>query len=387
MSSMNCQRAIADAIRTGNALLKIISPNNAGQTGGHECGYYLPKGPWEMYTSIPPEKGVVRESPVEIVWPDGRVTDSRVKWYGAKTRSEYRLTRFGPDFPWLKPDCVGNLLVLVIESHRHFRAHVLESEEDIEEITATLNVDILRGWAVYRSGEAEVETEKECIERLFSSFAEALSEFPSGDEISSYTLESLIACIRRFESLPADDMLMHCLRSEFRLFRVVEHRLRFALAKGPFASIDEFVRAAHTILQSRKSRAGRSLENHIDYLLTKAGIPHDVRPAIEGFPDVVIPGKREYENLLFPADRLCVVGIKTTCKDRWRQLLNEAPRVPRKHLLTTQPSISRKQLESMRDANLTLVVPSSIQHAYPKDSGIQMLTIDEFVRDLKTRFV
>ena len=82
MASPNCERAIFDATRVGGAILKFISPNDVGTTGGHQCGYYLPKAAWKMFTEHPPRKGENKETEVEVAWQDGSVTKSRVKWYG-----------------------------------------------------------------------------------------------------------------------------------------------------------------------------------------------------------------------------------------------------------------------------------------------------------------
>lgn len=387
MPSDTCARAVSDANRSGNALLKFITPNNVGLTGSHECGYYLPKGVWEMYSMHPPGKGAVKEHVVRIEWHDGRLTESRVKWYGDKTRSEYRLTRFGRGFPWLQPENIGSLLVLVIESHYIFRAYVLETEEDIEEIASALGVDLTQRWGVYRSGAAIPESEEECVERLFASFATSQADFPSGDAMAEYAREALVACIKAFGSSLPDAMLLRCIRAEYRLFQVVEHALRYEDVKGPFKSVDEFVAVANSILNSRKSRAGRSLENHVEYLLGKAGIPYDMRPSLPGKPDIVIPGATAYRDPSFPDEKLCVVGVKTTCKDRWRQVLEEAPRVTKKHILTVQPSISSSQLALMRDAGLTLIVPKELQKDYPKDSGMPIVSVETFIREVKARLI
>ena len=57
MISPHCQRAVDDALHYGNALLKFISPNDAGLTGSHQCGFYMPVPVWEMYTPDPPFSG------------------------------------------------------------------------------------------------------------------------------------------------------------------------------------------------------------------------------------------------------------------------------------------------------------------------------------------
>jgi len=87
-----------------------------------------------------------------VVWQDGRITNSRVVWYGRGSRSEYRLTRFGKDFPFLTADCVGDLLVIIPKSHAEFSAYVLDTDEDVDEVQATLGVQIVGTWAALRRG-------------------------------------------------------------------------------------------------------------------------------------------------------------------------------------------------------------------------------------------
>jgi len=78
MPSPYCERAINDALRQGRALLKFISPNDAGLTGSHQCGFYLPLGSWEMFTPQAPENGKNHKHSVKILWQDGTVTESAV---------------------------------------------------------------------------------------------------------------------------------------------------------------------------------------------------------------------------------------------------------------------------------------------------------------------
>src|SRR5688572_7716371 len=94
--------AIQRALEAGMALLKFISRNDLGLTGSHQSGFYLPKQEWSLFSPRPDVKGENFEVPVRVRWPDGRETDSRVKWYGRLSRSEFRLTRFGKGFPWME---------------------------------------------------------------------------------------------------------------------------------------------------------------------------------------------------------------------------------------------------------------------------------------------
>jgi hypothetical protein len=383
------ERAISDAVRVGNAILKFISANDVGRTGGHQCGYYLPKAVWEVFTEHPPTKGRNDESEVEIQWQDGRVTDSRVKWYGRGTRSEYRLTRFGKDFPFLTHDNVGDLIVLIPEDHHHFLAYVLDLEDDIEEIQAALGVEITVSWAAYRNGQPliEPEDEEECIDRRFRHFAEALRDFPSGEVFSQEARAALQECIRMFPTFPADEALIRCMDAEYRLFRLAERQISGPEIQRLFRDVDDFLGTASRIMNRRKARAGRSLENHVDWVLTRANIPHIMRPNVDGRPDVLIPSIEAYRDSSYPLDRLFAVGVKTTCKDRWRQVLNEARRVRHKHIITIQQGISANQLAEMHEANVTLVVPRDIQRQYPRGGDIEMQNIEQFIETVRRRII
>jgi hypothetical protein len=390
MASPECERAIEDAVRYGNALLKFISPNDVGLTGGHQWGYYIPKRDdvWPYFTPRPPTKGENYTQPIRITWQNGRVTTSSTKWYGKGTRSEYRITGFGKDFPYISHLVVGELLVLVaVEKHTEFLGYVLDNEDDIEEITAQLGVSPAKNWAFYEAGVEKVETENECVEREFRDFAKELEDFPTGDEFSEATWRILEECLKNFNAEVPDQALMRCMDTEFNLFKYVERKLcESDLIRG-FKDVDDFIATAQTLLQRRKSRAGRSLENHVEHYLRAAGIPHNMRPRIAGKPDVVIPGEKEYNDQAFDDDKLFLVGIKTTCKDRWPQVLKEGKRVKQKHLLTFQKGMAISQLQEMQESNVQLIVPKPLHGVYPpyKKSNVKILTLAEFIGTVKKR--
>lgn len=385
MPSPICERAIEDALQHGNAILKFISPNDVGITGSHQCGFYLPISVWEMYTANPPERGRNAEHEVEITWPDDRITQSRVKWYGVGTRSEYRLTRFGRDFPWLAADTVGDLLVLVPRSRDQFAAYVLDLDDDIEEIQAALGVGPFERWGVYQHGAPRIETENQCLDREFRQFAAPLSDFPDGAAFSAAARRILEECLRNFRTLSADDLLMKSVETEYKLFQIVERQVCQPEVTRLFRSVDDFLQTAARLMNRRKARAGRSLENHVEYLLEQANIPHTMRPKIDGKPDIVIPSEKAYNDPAYPTDRIFIIGVKTTCKDRWRQVLNEGRRVPQKHILTIQQGISANQLREMHTANVLLVVPASLHSDYPPQHEITLMNVEQFIGTVRDR--
>jgi hypothetical protein len=390
MATSILEMAIAAARRYRRAILKVLSANDCGATGGHQSGSYLPKHAWRFFAPFPPEGGRLDKSYVRITWQGGeRVTDSCVTWYGKETRSEYRLTRFGHNFPYLQADRVGDLLVIVPVDLTHFLAFVFESAEEIADIKAALGVETFGSWAIYEgdSTAESIETEDDCLSARWRSFVSELANFPTGDELSKRTLDGILQCSSSFTGASSDQRLLELLRREYELYRMVESRLCSSAIAKPFNSIDDFLTTASSIMNRRKSRAGRSMENHVAYLLREARIPHEVRPSIDGLPDIIIPSKAAYDNPRYPTSHLFMLGVKTTCKDRWRQVTREAPRIEIKHLITIQEGVSEAQMAEMRRHQVALVVPKKLHAQYPAATRRQLLDIEGFIETVRSTLV
>ena len=157
-----------------------------------------------------------------------------------------------------------------------------------------------------------------------------IEHFPTGEQIIRKTIE-----LRALAGTNVDLRLLRRRECEYELFQSVENAVYLpTIREGASSSVEQFVSLAQTILQSRKSRSGNSLELHVRETMIEEGLHADRdfthRPVIEGGkrPDFIFPSKTAYENASFPQARLRMLAAKTTCKDRWRQVLNEASRVP-----------------------------------------------------------
>jgi hypothetical protein len=188
-----------------------------------------------------------------------------------------------------------------------------------------------------------------------------------------------------------DEALLNWLETEERLFRAHEARLvgervrtGFLRSEGE-ADVDAFVRYSLTVHNRRKSRAGNAFENHVEEILHIWGLRYERGARTEGRskPDFLLPGRAEYLDLSFPVERLVVLGAKTTCKDRWRQVLDEAMRVSEKHLLTIEAGISQDQTSTMRDRRLQLVVPHAIHATYAPVQRKWLWTLRTFLEFAK----
>jgi hypothetical protein len=94
----------------------------------------------------------------------------------------------------------------------------------------------------------------------------------------------------------------------------------------------------------------------------------------------LFPGETEYQKAEFPADQLYMLAVKTTLKDRWRQVLAEADRISPKHLLTLQPAISAAQTDEMRGQNLQLVVPAQLHRTFLPAQREWLMSFGDFLR-------
>lgn len=151
----------------------------------------------------------------------------------------------------------------------------------------------------------------------------------------------------------------------------------------------DFIARAQSILQRRKSRAGRSLELNVKELFLEENLRegHDFQyqpeTELRKRPDFVFPNEESYKSNLFPKERLRLLAVKTTARDRWRQVINEADRIERKHLLTVQEGVSENQFKEMRQAGIQLVVPQPLISKYPNSVQPHLQTLESFIGDIR----
>jgi hypothetical protein len=231
------------------------------------------------------------------------------------------------------------------------------------------------------------------LERIFSRFGDA--GFPTTLEFSAFSRETADTA---FESnIRPDEVLLVWMAHEERLFRLLErHLVKHRLQAGFGAdgdAVDAFIDFSLSVQNRRKSRVGRAFENHLSLIFHENGLRFEQgggKRATENHakPDFLFPGFREYASMAFPASSLRLLGAKTTCKDRWRQVLSEGGRVELKHLITLEAAISETQTDEMRASSLQLVVPSEIQATYSLPQQQWLMSLSDFIvetRELQQR--
>lgn len=73
-----------------------------------------------------------------------------------------------------------------------------------------------------------------------------------------------------------------------------------------------------------------------------------------------------------------MLGAKTTVKERWRQVLDEADRISEKHLVTLEPAVSEDYTRAMKKDGLRLVVPSPLFSSYTATQQDWLMSVRDF---------
>lgn len=239
--------------------------------------------------------------------------------------------------------------------------------------------------------EIGIEFEEPDADRLDSIIAKFGTKFPKTAEFSD--LARLTLPEVRAEDDP-DMALVAWISHEEAMFRRLERRIVDVRLKEGFleqdgtTDVDGFIRFSLSVQNRRKSRMGQSLEHHLEAVFRAYNIAYVCNAMTENNqrPDFLFPSEKAYRTAPETGHTcLTMLGAKSTCKDRWRQVLAEALKIPRKHLLTLEPGISEPQTVQMENSNLQLVVPQSIQDSYMDNQQAWLWNLGEFIRDVQTR--
>ncbi|HCB0486712.1 type II restriction endonuclease [Klebsiella variicola] len=233
--------------------------------------------------------------------------------------------------------------------------------------------------------ESEVDPKDTALEWL-------LSRYPNGFPASKVFSELARERVGLHSVEAPDETLMAWLEEEEMLFRVMErHIVKQQLLDGFGAEkddVDAFIQYSLSVHNRRKSRVGFAFENHLETIFKEHSLPFEKgsrRNVTENNskPDFLFPSFSAYHEKEYPQEKLFLLAAKTTCKDRWRQVLAEAARIPKKHLITLQSLISSNQLEEMRYHQLQLVIPSPVLSLYSSDSQTFLMPLYEFIDVVK----
>ena len=233
---------------------------------------------------------------------------------------------------------------------------------------------------LYKIGvEAETETE-DFTDLLLRKYGD---HFPTARDFSEFA-RSTIKDVDPIED--PDDTLLRWYDRETTLFKcmerlIIQERLKEGFSGDDGVDVDSFIQFSLSVNNRRKARAGFALENHLEELFRTHHIIYSHTPVTENKsrPDFIFPSIELYRDMNYPAEQLTMLGAKTTAKDRWRQVLEEADRITHKHLITLEGAISENQTNEMISRNLQLVVPHEIQGSFTSAQQTWLYSVKDFL--------
>jgi hypothetical protein len=380
----------------GNAwIVKRLSGNDTGATGGHGAGLYFPKWFAEAVSEELGSTAILNPdvpiSKIDFVLSGYTAHDLRFIYYNNRfhsnsgSRNEHRITRWGGRAcPVQDPDNTGAIAVFLFNndgSSIRALALVAENAEQEASIEQWLGNEVFPGEFYSNIYPGEMKSKILSKESLPP---EWMLDFPSGSQIFSWVLQQLPYHL----GSDVDALLMRRRKLEFELFQLVEDSHTRPLITSGFSSVEAFVTLANRVTNRRKSRTGKSLELNLANIFCESKIEFESQVITENRkkPDFIFPSGSAYHDSSFSVEALHMLAAKTCCKDRWRQVVNEANRIEVKHLFTLQEGVSSNQLQEMSDQKIQLVIPAENLMKFPKEWRRNLLTLTGFI-DLRRSFV
>lgn len=342
---------------------------------------------------------------------DPDVVSDTVTWYDARrknpTRSpEYRLyyksnavtslIRPG-DFMLIAKRTNGTLLIVFTPPHTAVEHQLRQLFGASKDIGSTFSSTDLRPVALHLPVRMLLEEIGVVVEpphadddSLLSQIIEKYGErFPSTSEFSGLARKLSPLNPREYP----DETLLGWMEKEEQLFRLLErHIVQKRLFEGfgqDGGDVDAFITFSLSVQNRRKSRVGHAFENHLAFLFQSNELQFEQGKGSnitenQSRPDFLFPSFDAYHDPATDVSMLRLLGAKTTCKDRWRQVLSEGARIARKHLVTLEPGITEKQTSEMEAHNLQLVVPAPLLPSYTPAQRLALQTLSDFIKEAKS---
>ena len=223
------------------------------------------------------------------------------------------------------------------------------------------------------------ETDENYLDILLERFN---GSFPSTTVLSEMARETCKDVDPRDEP---DSAIIKWMEQEQLLFTTLERHIVSSTLKEGFGKdgedVERFLKFSLSVQNRRKSRAGHALENHLEAVFQNHDVQYDRGKMTENKskPDFIFPSIENYHMSDFNSSLLTMLGSKSSCKDRWRQVLDEAKRIEKKHLFTLEPAISTNQTTQMQASKLQLVIPKQIHKTFTTEQQSWLMSLEDFI--------
>lgn len=409
---------VEDLAARSNALfLKKLSRNDtswADDSGKHQAGFYIPRliresGFFPPLTITKPAKPHIHFASCVSFWPQtGELKQSGMRHYSNKGPETHFTVIPHELFAGLSPASLllAGKLIEPINEATHWFVVIDSTSEDAEILETTLDIEsdfhfgLFDPAKVAAARNLAADEAAQLIEQLhhairngtLDAFIHTVSRIPAPGVIAAEAQQKFIAMtgaasLDPYQLDKPGDAIMRISRDiEYDIFKRHELRRRASeivrllirdsdmvtsVVRG-FPLLDAVFLSAS---QQRKTRSGRSFENHLARTLRDGRIRFEEQAVLGGRrPDFVLPNKcvlglrdsRPYLDAL-------VLSAKTTLRERWKQITHERFNCAI-FLATVDDRVSRQALDDMQQAGISLVVPESLKTSretfYPGHSNV-----------------
>lgn len=413
------------AARSSILFLKKLSRNDtswADITTSHQAGFYVPRQIREagFFPKLQQraDKPHIHEARCPSIWPQtGEIKlDSGLKHYSNKG-PEAHFTRIPKDlFRGLNPASwlLGGALTTADAELRHWFMVIDSQSADAELLETRLDIGsdfhfgLIEPVMLRNAVRLEADLSAELIQRISEALkTESLhalladyARIPSPEQLSkaaqaAYLAEQRLTSLDPWKMDAPGDAVMRISRDmEYRIYRQHELRQRAIEIIGVlsrsadlvtsvvtgFSSLDQIFLSAS---QQRKSRAGRSFENHIRAMLEAGGVRAEEQAILGGRrPDFVLPDAKTVRSKSRGHLDAAILSAKTTLRERWKQITHERFNCAI-YLATVDDRVSPQALADLQAAQITLVVPESLKASnetvYRSDGNV--ITMKQFFEE------
>jgi len=390
---------------------------------GHQNGFFIPRPIAESdffpeLKNTNPDKPHILDVEYPTFWPaSGEIKTSRIKYFSernpgksdAKPRYEWQHTGMPKgQFRALSPASL--LLVGKLEqavSGVNYWFMVVDSvSEEAEIIETAFELDADFHYGLFDPALLAAPTSE--TDQLIAELAHAIKDgtleqfirrqaLPSPESLAAqaqakWLNENGLSDMNPFlVSRPGDAVMLISRDIEYAIYKQAELRFRAAqvariLLHGSADPVANLVRGFPELdsiflsaAQTRKSRAGLSFEHHVGRLFRDGRIRHEAQAVFGGRrPDFVLPDVKE----LNAKGEAVIVSLKTTLRERWKQLAMEKP-LGAIFLATVDDRISGEAIDEMGRNAICLVVPESLKKAKETayDDYSNVITFCQFFND------
>lgn len=358
------------------------------------------------------------DRPAKFIWLGGEnegITETaRVTWYDSRIKqpgrgAEWRL--YYQTNPVMELALEGNLLVvarmprnqltLIIapdgttanqlawlfgirdeleEIGEEFRLKKIGDDREIDFVTRYILDDL------------DIEFKEPEMVRLYELLLEQFrNQSPSPQELSKFVRDRVTTNVSVNDD--PDSTLLIWMNAAKALFQNIERReLMIRLNRGfvgrkmPSGKTDSDVEGFLQYSRLIRSRRRIQITQVLDYFLStifdarKLRYTRNFQIKKRTRLNFLFPGQDEYLDPSFPVERLTMLSAETSSKVNWLKVLSEAKRIPDKHLISLEPSISENVTNQMQTSRLQLVVPRAIQETFGAEQRNWLISLSDFIK-------